>query len=396
MRDVGVRRRQYDWRRRAGDPHVRCGLATAVRRRHQHAAQLRARQRGGRRRPRTAAVQRRRRPPNARHPLCVWRNADREPLPAHVQRGPDHRAATSWIAIRPTTAWPGCRSASWNRPTGGRCWTIGVGFRLRQLEPLSGKRRPRGGSRAISAAACGSPIISGRSAARTACCRWRTSASPTCGSITRPIATSGTASVRSTCTPRRCTATRWRRWPRRWASRRAEQAAAAATSCSCADVARFWSRERSGVFLDNLPWLAEDKTPRMSDRALATAILFDQCPGGDTAAALRALVETPPEMGLSYPCNAGWRYWALARLGRADVSCAISARVGPRCAPSPKTTRCKRCGACEPDGGSQWSHCRLAPIFVLYQDIVGLRPLGARLCAVADSAAARAICPTLR
>lgn len=36
-------------------------------------------------------------------------------------------------------------------------------------------------------------------------------------------------------------------------------------------------------------------------------------------AALKALAECPPEMGLSYPCNAGWRYWALAKLGRADV-----------------------------------------------------------------------------
>ena len=85
-----------------------------------------------------------------------------------------------------------------------------------------------------------------------------------------------------------------------------------------AAIARFWSTEQR-VFLDNLPWLAEDEAPRMSDRALATAILFDQCPGGDTAAALRALAEVPQNMGLSYPCNAGWRYWALAELGRADV-----------------------------------------------------------------------------
>ena len=25
-------------------------------------------------------------------------------------------------------------------------------------------------------------------------------------------------------------------------------------------------------------------------------------------------------MGVSYPCNACWRYWALARPGRADVA----------------------------------------------------------------------------
>ena len=69
-----------------------------------------------------------------------------------------------------------------------------------------------------------------------------------------------------------------------------------------ATVARFWSREHR-VFLDNLPWLAQDGKPRLSDRALATSLLFDQCPAGDTAAGLRALVELPENVGLSYPCN---------------------------------------------------------------------------------------------
>ena len=72
--------------------------------------------------------------------------------------------------------------------------------------------------------------------------------------------------------------------------------ACAATNCS-GPRSRVSGAGTARVFLDNLPWLAEDKTPRMSDRALATAILFDQCPGGDTEAALRALVEMPPKRG---------------------------------------------------------------------------------------------------
>jgi len=139
-------------------------------------------------------------------------------------------------------------------------------------------------------------------------------------------------------------------------------------------VARFWSKT-SRVFLDNLPWLAEDKTPRMSDRALATSILFDQCPGGDTEAALRALVETPPEMGLSYPCNAGWRYWALARLGRADVVLRDFRRRWSTMRSVLENNSLQETWSVRPDSLSQWSHCPLAPIFVLYQDIVGLRPL---------------------
>ena len=129
------------------------------------------------------------------------------------------------------------------------------------------------------------------------------------------------------------------------------------------------------MFLDNLPWLAEDKQPRLSDRALATAILFDQCPGGDTEAALRALVETPPNMGLSYPCNAGWRYWALARMGRADVILRDFRSRWATMRSVIENNTLQETWNVQSDALSQWSHCPLAPIFVLYQDIVGLRPV---------------------
>ena len=141
-----------------------------------------------------------------------------------------------------------------------------------------------------------------------------------------------------------------------------------------ATVAKFWSREHR-MFLDNQPWLATDGAPRMSDRALATAILFDQCPGGDTAKALRVLAEAPSDMGLSYPCNAGWRYWALARLGRVDVVLRdFRTQWATSRAVVENNTLAERLNPM-PDALSQWSHCPLAPIFVLYQDIVGLRPL---------------------
>src|SRR5204862_1149967 len=71
-----------------------------------------------------------------------------------------------------------------------------------------------------------------------------------------------------------------------------------------AAVKTFWSREHR-TFINNLPWLAEDGQIHLCDRSLATAILFDQCPGGDNSAAVQALAECPREMGLSYPANAG-------------------------------------------------------------------------------------------
>jgi alpha-L-rhamnosidase len=140
-----------------------------------------------------------------------------------------------------------------------------------------------------------------------------------------------------------------------------------------AAVRTFWSPERR-LFVNNRPWLAEEKTPRMCDRSLATAILFDQCPGGDTAASLKALVECPPEMGLSYPCNAGWRYWALARLGRADV---VIADFRNRWA-TMKSVRFNNTlqedWEVATDSEDDWSHCPLSPIFVLFSDIAGIRP----------------------
>jgi hypothetical protein len=141
-----------------------------------------------------------------------------------------------------------------------------------------------------------------------------------------------------------------------------------------AATARFWSPEEH-AFLDNLPWLAEDKAPRMSDRALATAILFDQCPAGDTAAALRALAEVPKNMGLSYPCNAGWRYWALGKLGRTDVILRDFRTRWATMRSVLENNTLQEMWTVQTDAGAQWSHCPLAPVYVLYQELIGLRPL---------------------
>lgn len=139
-----------------------------------------------------------------------------------------------------------------------------------------------------------------------------------------------------------------------------------------AAVRRFWIAER-GLFINNLPWLAEEKTPRLCDRSLATSILFDQCPQGNTAAAVRALAECPPEMGLSYPCNANWRYWALAKAGRADV---IVRDFRQRWATMPsviENNTIQEDWHARPDSTSEWSHCALSPVFVLMMDIAGIR-----------------------
>ncbi len=141
-----------------------------------------------------------------------------------------------------------------------------------------------------------------------------------------------------------------------------------------AAVGKYWSREHR-LFINNLPWLTEDQRVHLCDRSLATAILFDQCPAGDTGATVRALAECPPEMGLSYPANAGWRLRALAKAGRADV---VVQDLRERWATmdSVKLNNTLQEGwKIRPDTGQQWSHCAVAPLYVAYEGLAGLRPL---------------------
>ena len=141
-----------------------------------------------------------------------------------------------------------------------------------------------------------------------------------------------------------------------------------------ATVAKFWSRDK-GLFVNNLPWLDEEKEPRTCDRSLATAILFNQCPEGLTAEAISTLATAPPGMGESYPCNAGWRYWALARGGRVDVVFKI---LRERWATMPSVllnNTLQEDWKVQPDSGSQWSHCAVVPLYFLFMSVAGLTPL---------------------
>jgi hypothetical protein len=141
-----------------------------------------------------------------------------------------------------------------------------------------------------------------------------------------------------------------------------------------ATVRRFWSPERN-LFINNLPWLAEEGSPRMCDRSLATAVLFDQCPHGQTDAAVRVLAGCPPEMGFSYPANAGWRLWALGKGGRADV---IVKDLRERWATMDSVilnNTLQEDWKALPDTGSEWSHCPVVPLYVTTMTLAGIKPL---------------------
>ncbi len=157
-------------------------------------------------------------------------------------------------------------------------------------------------------------------------------------------------------------------------ARRAETAVALGEELLAAARRAFWD-PAVRAFVSNRPWLDEEKARRYCDRSLATAVLFDQCPQGDAAEAVRLLATCPPEMGLSYPCNAGWRLWALAKAGRVDTvlrdyrerwATMDSVRLNNTLQEGWKIL---------PDTFNQWSHCCVAPLFVTLHGLVGLRPL---------------------
>ena len=139
---------------------------------------------------------------------------------------------------------------------------------------------------------------------------------------------------------------------------------------------KFWSQD-DHLFVNNLPWLAEEKEIRLCDRSLATAILFDQCPEHQYKESLRILAETPGEMGFSYPANAGWRLWALAKGGRADV---VVKELRERWATMDSVrlnNTLQENWHVKPDSDSQWSHCPVVPLYVAIMNLAGIRPIEA-------------------
>ena len=136
----------------------------------------------------------------------------------------------------------------------------------------------------------------------------------------------------------------------------------------------FWSN-RDGLFVVNLPWLAEEHQRRLCDRSLATSILFGQCPDNQINAAVHTLEFCPSEMGFSYPANANWRLWALAKAGRIDAVLHDFRNRWSRMASVELNNTLQENWIAAPDSGAQWSHCPVAPLFVLFMNVAGIQPI---------------------
>jgi hypothetical protein len=139
-------------------------------------------------------------------------------------------------------------------------------------------------------------------------------------------------------------------------------------------VTKFWSTEEK-VFIDNKPWMEEEKEVRYSDRALATALLFHQCPDNDTRKSLEILKSFPASMGISYPCNAVWRYWTLAENGEMETLMYDLRNKWGKMPSVWENNTLQEDWNTTHDSGGQWSHCAVAPIVMLYQGLAGAKPL---------------------
>jgi alpha-L-rhamnosidase len=139
-------------------------------------------------------------------------------------------------------------------------------------------------------------------------------------------------------------------------------------------IEAFWD-PGSRIFVINRPWLDQEKNPRLCDRSLSTAVLYDQCPGGDTGPSIRALAEIPPNLGLSYPANAGWRLWALSRAGRTDVVLQDLRTRWNAMDSVHMNNSLQEFWKALPDGVDLWSHCPIVPLYILYMGIAGIQPV---------------------
>lgn len=141
-------------------------------------------------------------------------------------------------------------------------------------------------------------------------------------------------------------------------------------------IARFWDKQNN-IFVNNLPWREQEKETRYCDRSLATALLYDLCPDNEAQPSLDVLVHCPSEMGVSYPCNAVWRLWALVKYHKMDVVLAdMRSRWGKMSSVWENNTL-QEFWTAYPDKGSQWSHCAVAPLIGLHQGVAGITPLRA-------------------
>lgn len=139
-------------------------------------------------------------------------------------------------------------------------------------------------------------------------------------------------------------------------------------------IAQFWDQGEK-AFVCNLPWSLEEGTTRYCERSLAHAILFHLCPKGQTQRSIALLSNPPNNLGRCYPANANWGLWALAQAGQTEAIFQDLHSRWIQMASVASNNSMQEAWYAQPDARSQWSHAAIAPLFLTYMDLAGIRPL---------------------
>ena len=137
---------------------------------------------------------------------------------------------------------------------------------------------------------------------------------------------------------------------------------------------QFWS-DSEGILVNNLPWYREEGVLRTCDRSLAHYALGGFARQDELDALFDELIRKPDRMGINYPPNAQWAYWALAEGGHIQ---AVLDDFKMRWANMDSViynNTMQENWRVEPDTGSQWSHASIAPLYIAYMSIAGIAAL---------------------
>ncbi|MEM1138001.1 MAG: alpha-L-rhamnosidase C-terminal domain-containing protein, partial [Bacteroidota bacterium] len=154
----------------------------------------------------------------------------------------------------------------------------------------------------------------------------------------------------------------------------AKDAIAFSNTLHASTVKKFWDASTE-LFINNLPWIAEEEKKRMDDRTLATAYLYDLFPNGKSEKAVEAMANKVPEMGKSYPPNANWWLWAIAKAGKVEVILEDFSTRWIQMDSVLQNNTMQEAWKVKPDSRSQWSHAAIAPLYVTYMNLAGINPI---------------------
>jgi hypothetical protein len=141
-----------------------------------------------------------------------------------------------------------------------------------------------------------------------------------------------------------------------------------------ATVERYWY-EGAECIVNNLDTVRTESDFRFDDRSLATTVLYGLSPTGGTEKMLDLLEERPENLGESYPANAVWRLRALAEHGREQT---VIEELRTRWFGMHSVQRNHTIQEYWQDrlgGNAVQSHCAVAPLVVLQQGLLGVKPL---------------------